>query len=97
MLHKGRIEIEGKGPFEVCFSSEGCEPWTTSKIGFYEAEETIMFLVDSLNLPPQEAGKAVYQAIAEGRSVVEKVVCSDQDLGRIFRPTMRVASARRAS
>jgi hypothetical protein len=97
MLHEGRIEIEGKGTFEVCFRSEGSEPWTTGRIGFYEAEETIMFLVDSMFLPPQEAGKAVLEAIVGCRSVVEKVVCSDQQLQSIFGPRLYVASARRAS
>lgn len=52
MLHKGRLEIRGKSPFEICFRREDCEPWTTRKCGFYESEETIMFLIDSLSLSP---------------------------------------------
>jgi hypothetical protein len=89
MLHRGQIEVEWKGAFEVCFQSESGEPWATSKIGFYDAEETVMFLVSSLLLPPQEAGKLVAEALAEGRSVSEKVVCSD--------PTLPFDIARRAS
>jgi hypothetical protein len=88
MLQRGQIEVGWNGAFEVCFRSESCEPWATSKIGFYEAEETIMFLVSSLLLPPQEAGKLVAEAIAEGRSVSEKVVSG---------PTLHFAIARRAS
>jgi hypothetical protein len=87
MLHEGRIEMEGKGPFLVCFRPEGCDPWATSKIGFYEAEETIMFLIDSMGLPPDDASKAVLESISGGRSVSQKVVCSDQQLQSIFGPT----------
>jgi len=97
MLHEGRIEIEGMGPFSVCFRSESCEPWMTDKIGFFEAAETIEFLIDSLNIPPQKACKAVVEAMDRGRSACEKVVCSHEDLRRIFNLTLRVASTRRAS
>jgi hypothetical protein len=48
------------------------------KRGFYEAKETIMFLVDSLSLPPQNASKVVQDALANGGSVSEIVVCSGQ-------------------
>jgi hypothetical protein len=88
MLHEGRIEMEGKGPFLVCFRPEGGDPWTTSKIGFYEAEETIMFLIDSMGLPPDDASKAVLESISGGRSDSRKVVCSDQQLQSIFGPTL---------
>jgi hypothetical protein len=97
MLHEGRIEIECTGAFGVWFRSENCEPLATSKIGFQEAEETIVFLIGSLLLPPQEASKAVGEAIAWGRSIIERVVCSDQQLRRIFHPKAQVASARHAS
>ena len=95
MLHKGRLEIEGKGPFVVCFRSEGGKPWTTRRIGFNESEETIMFLVDSQLLPPQEAAKLVLDAITKGRSVSQKIVCSDQQLKSRFGRTLN--GARRAS
>lgn len=97
MLHKGRIEIEWTGAFGVGFRSGTCEPLATSKICFYEAEETLVFLVGSLLIPPQEAGKAVAEAIDGGRSSIEKVVCSDQQLQNIFRPRLYDVSARRAS
>ena len=97
MLHSGRVEIQWKGAFEVCFRSESREPLTTSKIRFHEAEETIMFLVDSLFLPPQEVAKAVLDAIAKGQSASQSVVCSDQQLQSIFGPRVYVGGARRAS
>jgi len=87
MLCEGRIEIKGKGPFGVCFRSEFPKPWMTDEIGFYEAEEVINFLVDSMLVPPQEASKAVLEAMTEGRSTMEKVVCSDLQLRKLFRPT----------
>ena len=88
MVHEGRIEMEGKGPFLVCFRPEGCEPWTTSKIGFYEAEEIIMFLIDSMGLPPDKACEAVLESISGGQSVSQKVACSDQQLHSIFGPRL---------
>jgi hypothetical protein len=88
MLHRGRIEIQGMGPFEVCFRSGSGQPRTTKKIGFYEVEETAMFLVDSLSLPAPEAAKLARDAIALGWSVSQTVVCSDQQLQSVFRPKL---------
>jgi len=97
MLHKGRIEIKGKGPFGVLFWSEEREPWMTKKLGFYEAEDTIMFLIDPLLLPPQEACRVVLDAIANGRSVSQEVTFSDQQLQGIFGPNLHLSSTRIAS
>ena len=97
MLHTGRLEIRWKGPFEVRFRCEDCESWTTRKRRFYEAEGIIMFLIDSLSLSPQDASKLVLNALANGRSVSQKVVCSDQQLQSIFGPGLYVTSTRRAS
>ena len=95
MLHRGRIEIEWKGAFEVCFRSES--GWATSKVVFYEAEEALMFLIDSVSLPPQEVSKAMVEAMAGGRSAIEEVVSSAQQLQSIFRPRICVTNARLAS
>jgi hypothetical protein len=97
MLYKGRLEIEGKGPFAVCFRSEGGKPWTTRKIGFNESEETIMFLVDWELLSPQEAANLVLDAITKGRSVSQKIVCSKQQLQSGLGRTLHDCSDRRAS
>ena len=94
MPHRGRIEVEWKGAFEVCFRSES--GWATSKVAFYEAEEALMFLIDSLFLPPQEVGKAMVEAMAGSPGAIEEVVSSDQQLQSIFGPRLYVASARRA-
>ena len=94
MLHRGRIEIEWKGAFEVCFRSES--GWATSKVAFYEAE-ALMFLIDSLFLPPQEVGKAMVEAMAGSPGAIEEVVSSDQQLQSIFRPRICVTNSRLAS
>ena len=95
MLHRGRIEIEWKGAFEVCFRSES--GWATSKVVFYEAEEALMFLIDSMSLPPQEVSKAMVEAMVGNRSAIDKVVSSDQQLQSIFRPRICVRNDRLAS
>jgi hypothetical protein len=97
MLHQGRIEIKGKGPFGVFFWSEEREGWTTKKLSFYEAEDTIMFLIDPLLLPPQEACRMVLDAIANGRGVSEEVTYSDQQLQSVFGPNLHPNSTRIAS
>ena len=97
MLREGRIEIKGKGPFGVCFRSEFPTPWMTDEIGFYEAEDIIIFLVDSILVPPQEATKAVLEAMTIGLSVTQKVVCSDLQLQDLFRSTMSINYFRHAS
>ena len=95
MLHRGRIEIEWRGAFEVCFRSE--RGWATSKVAFYEAEEALMLLIDSVFLPPQEVSKAIIEAMDGSRSAIEEVVCSDQQLESIFRPRICVTNDRLAS
>jgi hypothetical protein len=97
MFHKGRIEVHGTGPFGVFFWSEDRQAWTTKKIGFYEAEDTIMFLVESLLLPPDEVGRMVLDAMANGWSVSQEVTLSDQQLESILGPKCYVASTRLAS
>jgi hypothetical protein len=96
MLHKGRIEIQGKGPFGVFFWSEEREPWTTKKVSFYETEDTIMFLIDPLLLHPQEACRIVLDAIANGRGVSEEETYSDQQLQSVFGPNLHLGSTRQA-
>ena len=96
MVRKGRIEIEMKGSFVVCFRSEFPEPWMTDEIGFYEAEEIVIFLVDSMHVPPQEASKAVLEAMTRGRSKMEKVACSDLRLQKLFSPTKSIDVFRHA-
>jgi|SRR5215469_2694719 len=97
MLREGRIEINGKGPFGVCFRSEFPTPWVSDEIGFCESEELIIFLIDSMLVHPQAASKAVVEAMTRRRSMTEKVVCSDLQLRRLFRPTISINVFRHAS
>jgi hypothetical protein len=96
MLHTGHLQIEWKGFLEICFSCETCKPTVTSTTIFPEAEEALMFLIDSeLPLPAGELAKGVRDAIARPRVAVSLALClADEQLRTMFPTTV---NARRAS